>query len=197
MNSPLITDNTDTMNFSRSIARNPLHTLPYISKIDREYRADHDYDSAFLEQIDTGKHYMIGFKAKSTYANQYDGFVREQEPLGWAFYSYNNIDNIIQRLGQMGVNVKYEDITDQMQEVFYIWEAKKPHIATNIIQHNPLSIIPIMNDDVVKKVARDHTDLKEKQMFYQQYRLNHKGIGPTFTPMQQTHRIETESFYWS
>lgn len=158
---------------------------------------DNDYDSAFLEQVDTGEHFMVGFKAKTMAVNQYTGLIREQEPVGWAFFSYKNIDAILGRLRKLKADIKKEDLQEVMREVFYSWEAKKVHRATPLVPHNQLSIIPAMNADVINKYTVDFMGTKERQLFYEQYRLNHKGLETVAAPTWPTHRKETENFWWN
>lgn len=180
------------MSLSRDLSSNPFHQHPsFYGKLETD-----DYDSAFLSQIDTNKHHLVKF---NTSVNNYDlrsGNVREIQPVGWAFYKYTNIDYLLSQLRPIKADVKFEDIQQTMEETFWKFEGLKVHKST---EHSTdiNAVVNTMNREVIKWFTSDYAVHKERQMYYQNYRMNFKGVEDIYSSPYYTHRKSVENDTWS
>lgn len=155
-----------------------------------------DYDSAFLDEIDTNNHYMIGWNAVADQPHRYSGMVREQNPVGWEFYSYRNIAKLLAKIREIQADVKFEDISEVMEEVYYETAGQRVVTATPNFPNDPLAVIPAMNAAVIRRYSIDWAARKERMMYYTQYKMNHRGMEPVYTAKYYSHRKQLENQNW-
>jgi hypothetical protein len=184
------------MALSRDHSRNPIHQPPG-NTLSSALGLVNDYDSAFLDEIDSNNHYLIGQTALSTQAHRYSGLVREKNPVGWAFYSYSNIAKLLAKIRGIQADVKFEDISECMEEVYYETAGQRVVTATPNFPRDPLSVIPAMNAAVIRRYSTDWAARKERMMYYTQYKMNHRGMEPVYTAKHYSKRKQLENDIWA